>query len=78
MEKIEKNNVIIALNILYVKKEKIYPAFVSKHNLNRSKQVTPLIILNVEGCHYLTVKEKLSALLRGLTSKHHRDFYYLN
>ena len=31
-KKIEKNNVTIALNVLYVKKEKIYPAYVSKHN----------------------------------------------
>ena len=28
-------------------------------------------------CHYLAVK-KLSALLRGLTSKHDGDFYCLN
>ena len=27
-EKIEKNNVTIALNVLYAKKEKIYPAYV--------------------------------------------------
>ena len=27
--------------------------------------------------HYLAVK-KLSALLRGITSKHHGDFYCLN
>ena len=35
----EKNNVAIALNVLYAKKEKIYPAYVSKHNSNREKQV---------------------------------------
>ena len=29
------------------------------------------------GSHYLVVK-KLSALLRGITSKHHGDFYCLN
>ena len=28
-------------------------------------------------CHYLAVKKK-SALLRGITSKHHGDFYCLN
>ena len=28
-----------------------------------------------EGWHYLTVK-KLSTLLRGITSKHHGDFFY--
>ena len=31
-KKSEKNNVIVALNIFYAKKEKIYPASVSKNN----------------------------------------------
>ena len=35
------------------------------------------MIPNREGWHYLAVK-KLSALLRGITSKHHNDFYNLN
>ena len=34
------------------------------------------MILNGEGWHYLAVK-KLSALLRGITSKHNADFYCL-
>ena len=34
------------------------------------------MIPNREGCHYLAVK-KLSALLRGITSKNHGDFYSL-
>ena len=38
-KKIEKNNVTIALNVLYAKKEKIYPAYVSKHKSNCEKQV---------------------------------------
>ena len=33
-KKIRINNVIIAFNILYAKKEKIYPAYVSKHDSN--------------------------------------------
>ena len=60
-----------------LKKKNIYPAYVSKHNSNREKQVILLIIPNGEGreaksegrWHYLAVK-KLSALLRGITSKH--------
>ena len=44
----EKNNVTIALNVLYAKKEKIYPAYVSKHNSNRVKQVILLMISNEE------------------------------
>ena len=35
------------------------------------------MIPNKEICHYLAVK-KLSALLRGITSKCHGDFYCLN
>ena len=43
-KKIEKNNVTIALNVLYAKIAKIYPAYVSKHNSNREKQVILLMI----------------------------------
>ena len=52
-KKFEKNNVTIALNVLYAKKEKIYPAYVSKHNSNCEKQVILLMIPNGEGWHYL-------------------------
>ena len=77
---------------MYAKKEKIYPDYVSKNNSNREKQVILLMIPNGEGCkrsktlatrgksegwHYLSVKT-LSALLSGITSKHHGDFYCLN
>ena len=62
---------------MYAKKEKIYPASVSKYNSNREKQVILLIISNGEKRHYLAVN-KLSGLLRGITSKHHGDFYCLN
>ena len=48
-KKFEKNNVTIALNVLYVKKEKIYPAYASKHNFNREKQVILLMVSNGEG-----------------------------
>ena len=60
------------------KKEKIYPAYVSKHNSNSEKQVILLMISNGEKLwHYLAVK-KLSASLRGITSKNDGDFYCLN
>ena len=49
LEKICNNNVTIALKDLYTKKEKIYPAYVSKHNSNREKQVIHLMIPNGEG-----------------------------
>ena len=47
-KKIEKNNVTIALNVLYAKKEKLYPAYVSKPNSNREKQVILLMVPNKE------------------------------
>ena len=51
------------------KKKKEYSAYVSKHNSNCEKQVTLFMIPNGEKWHYLAVKE-LSALLRGIISKH--------
>ena len=63
-KKIEKNNITIALNVLYAKIEKAYPAYASKNNSNCEKQVSFLIIPNSKKWHYLAVK-KLSLLLRG-------------
>ena len=64
--KFEKNNVIIPLNVLYVKKEKrIYPACISKNISNHEKQVILLVIPNIEKWHYLAMK-KLSVLSRGV------------
>ena len=60
-----------------VKKKKIYPAYVSKRNLNCETEVILLIIPNGKGWHYPAIKKNL-ALLRGATCKHHGDFYSLN
>ena len=62
---------------MYARKEKVYPAYVSKHNSNRVKQVTFLTIPNEEWWHYITLK-KLQELLRGIPSKDHDGFYCLN
>ena len=72
----EKINWTVALNVLHAKKEKIYPAYVWKHNSNSEKEFILLMILNGEGWHYLAVT-KLSALLKEIMSKHHGDFYCL-
>ena len=63
----EKNNPIIALNILYIKEKKIGPAYISKIHSNCEKQIILIIIPNEEkeGWHYLAVK-KLSTLLRRI------------
>ena len=60
-----------------LKKKKCFNVNVSKHNSDREKQLIYLMISNKEKWHYSPVK-KLSALLRGITSKHHGDFYCLN
>ena len=63
---------------MYAEKEKIYPAYVLKHNSNREKQVILLTIPNGEvRWHHLAVK-RLSTLLIGITSKYCSDFYCLN
>ena len=46
----------------------------SRYNLKHENQVILLIITDVKKWHYLIVK-KLSAVLRGITSKHDGDFY---
>ena len=76
-KKFKKDNLTNALNVLYAKKGKIYPAYISRHNSNREKQVIFLMVSNREGCHYLELK-KLSPLLRRITSKNHGYFCCLN
>ena len=39
------------------RKEKTYPAYVSKHNSNFEKQVIILMILNGERWYYLAIKK---------------------
>ena len=76
-QKSEKNNLVVALNILYVKNDKICRTFVSKQNSKLEKHATILMIPNGEGWHYIKVKQ-LSGLLRKITSKSKSDFYYLS
>ena len=76
-KKIEKNNVSIALNVLYAQKEKIYPVYVLRYNSNIEKQNILFMIPNGEGWHYIAVNI-LPALLKGTTSKHQGNFYCLN
>ena len=78
-KKFESNNKSIALNILHVphNTEKIRYAYKSKYNLKRKNQVILLTITDGKKWHYLAVK-CLSALFRGITSKHEGDFYCLN
>ena len=52
-------------------------AYKSKYNLTRENQVILLIISDGEKWHYLTVRS-LSALVKGITSKHKSDSSCLN
>ena len=59
-------------------KKEIQPAYASKYNYKRKKQVILLMIADDNNrWHYLAVKS-LPTLLRGITSNHHGDFYCLN
>ena len=46
LKKSENNNATFALNVLYNKKENIYPAYVSQHKSNCEKQVILLMTPN--------------------------------
>ena len=52
----------------------VYLVHISKNNLEHEKQIILWMIPNGEGWYYLEVK-KLSALLRGTTSKPVGDFF---
>ena len=54
--KFDESNQTITRDILYLKNEKICPAYVSKHNSNHEKQIHFLLIPNKEEWHYLAVK----------------------
>ena len=57
--------------------KEIKHAYKSKYNLEHENEVILLMITVSKNCHYLSVKG-LSALLKGITSKHKGHFYCLN
>ena len=73
-KKSESNNKSIALNILCVphNTKEIRHAYKSKYNLNHKNQLIFLMITDGKKWPYLAVKS-LSALFRGITSKHEGD-----
>ena len=73
LEKVEKDNLAIALNVLYIKKMDIFPQNIAQI----VKKDILLIIPNGKWWDCLAVK-KLSALLRGISSRNNGDFYCLN
>ena len=61
----------------YMLKKEIFVLPTFQKTTEIAKKVILLMIPNEEGWHSLEVK-KLPALLRGITSKHDSNFYYLN
>ena len=55
---------------MYIKEKEICPAYISEINWNCENQIILFMIPNE--------KKKIFTLLRGLTPKHHSDFYCLN
>ena len=78
-KRFESNNNSIFLNILYVRHntKEIRHAYKSKYNLEHENQVILLTINDGKKWHYLAVKS-LSALFRGIKSKHEGQFYCLS
>ena len=70
-KKFEKNNMTIALNILFVphNTKEIKPAYKSKYNNDCNNKVILLMITDGEKWHCLAVKSLL-ALFRGIKSNH--------
>ena len=67
----------IALNVMYAKEEKMFPAYVSKHNSN-CKKTSYSFNYSKWSRMALSCIKKPSALDRGIKFQHHGDFYYLN
>ena len=55
---------MIALHVLYAKKEKIYPAYISKYKSNCEKQVIILMISN---------GEKIGIILQSKNYQHYSE-----
>ena len=77
LEKTWKNDLTIALNVLYVLFN-IFPASVSKHNSDCGKHVFLLMFWKKQKKLALSCSKRLLALLREITSNNNGDFYYLN
>ena len=76
---LEKNNKIIAINILFVphNTETLRAVYRWKYNNKLERQVVLLMTTHGNIWHYLVVSN-LSALLEGKLSNHYGDFNCLN
>ena len=62
--------------MLYENEKETGSAYISRHNYILEKWIVLLVIPSENDWHYLAIT-KLSSLIRGITSKHHGN-YYLN
>ena len=77
IDKFEKNNPGIAVNVLFSKKKSqdMYTVRRSKHNVNCKKQVNLLVIEDGEKRHYTGIKN-ISRLLPWLNGKTRRVYHF--
>ena len=77
IDKFEKNNPGMAVNVLLSKKksQNIYTVRRSKHNVKCKKQVNLLMIEDGEKRHYISIKN-ISRLLSKLNGKTRRAYYF--
>ena len=78
-QKIERNNKTIALNILFIQRNRKTKsvAYRSEYSNKRKRQVILLMITHGKKWHYLAVIN-LSALFKEKLSNRKRDLYCLN
>ena len=75
----KKNNEKYAVNVFDAADDKlqkdIRSCYISPHNKKRDHQKNLLMITDGQGTwHYISIKS-ISALLKGISSKHNSDFY---
>ena len=80
IERFERNNPDIAVNVLYIESEEVNQEYISEHNMKRTKQVILMLISDEQGKstkrHFVAVKS-MSRLMRE-KSKNNGEKYCLN
>ena len=75
IDKFEKNNPDIAVNVLFSKKKNMYTARRSEPNVKCKKQVNLLMIADGENRHYTAFKN-ISRLLKSLNVTHTGAYHF--
>ena len=75
IDKVEKNNPDIAVNVLFSYKKNIYAARRSERNVKCKKQVNLLMIVDGENRHYTAIKS-ISRLLKSLNATHKGAYHF--